>query len=106
MFHNKVVVRAGGGMYYNRGELFSYFSPGYAIGTVTGGPFGVNQQLPFVNASSCPVQSQYLYLGYIATCGGTRRGTSRIPTAHLCCHLPTIPRLRTSTTTYPMPAAS
>jgi len=70
-FHNKVVVRAGGGMYYDRGELFSYFSPGYAIGTVTGGPFGVNQQLPFVNASSCPVQTQYLYLGYIPTCGGT-----------------------------------
>ena len=56
MFHSKVVVRAGGGMYYDRGELFSYFSPGYAIGTVTGGPFGVNQQLPFVNASSCPVR--------------------------------------------------
>ena len=70
-FHNKVVVRAGGGLYYDRGELFSYFSPGYAIGTVTGGPFGVNQQLPFVNASSCPVESQYYYLGYIATCGGS-----------------------------------
>ena len=28
-------------------SLFSYFSPGYAIGTVTGGPFGVNQQLAF-----------------------------------------------------------
>ena len=51
LFHSKVVVRAGFGMYYDRGELFSYFSPGYAIGTVTGGPFGVNQQLPFVNAS-------------------------------------------------------
>ena len=36
--HDKVVVRAGVGMYYDRGELFSYFSPGYAIGTVTGGP--------------------------------------------------------------------
>jgi hypothetical protein len=71
MFHNKVVVRAGGGLYYDRGELFSYFSPGYAIGTVTGGPFGVNQQLPFVNASSCPVATQYLYEGYIPTCGGT-----------------------------------
>ncbi len=70
-FHNKVVVRAGGGMYYDRGELFSYFSPGYAIGTVTGGPFGVNQQLPFVNASSCPVQSTYYYLGYVITCGGS-----------------------------------
>ncbi len=70
-FHNKVVVRAGGGMYYDRGELFSYFSPGYAIGTVTGGPFGVNQQLPFVNASSCPVGSQTFYEGYIPTCGGS-----------------------------------
>jgi hypothetical protein len=71
LFHNKVVVRAGGGLYYDRGELFSYFSPGYAIGTVTGGPFGVNQQLPFVNASSCPVETSYYYLGYIPTCGGT-----------------------------------
>jgi hypothetical protein len=86
-FHNKVVIRAGGGMYYDRGELFSYFSPGYAIGTVTGGPFGVNQQLPFVNASSCPVQTQYYYLGYIPTCGGTDEegnlenpyGTSLLP---------------------------
>jgi hypothetical protein len=71
IFHSKLVVRAGGGIYYDRGELFSYFSPGYAIGTVTGGPFGVNQQLPFVNASSCPVGSQSLYEFYIPTCGGT-----------------------------------
>jgi Carboxypeptidase regulatory-like domain/TonB dependent receptor len=68
--HNKVVVRTGGGLYYDRGELFTYFSPGYAIGTVTGGPFGVNQQLPFVNASSCPSISQSLYEYYIPTCGG------------------------------------
>ena len=70
MFHSKVVIRAGGGMYYDRGELFSYFSPGYAIGTVTGGPFGVNQQLPFVNVSTCPTASQSLYEYYIPTCGG------------------------------------
>ncbi len=80
-FHNKIVVRAGAGMYYDRGQLFSYFSPGYAIGTVTGGPFGVNQQLPFVNAQTCPsiapgataanpIASQSLYNYYIATCGG------------------------------------
>jgi Carboxypeptidase regulatory-like domain len=68
--HNTVVFRTGAGIYYDRGELFSYFSPGYAIGTVTGGPFGVNQQLPFVNASSCPTASQSLYNGYIPTCGG------------------------------------
>ncbi|MGB6688934.1 MAG: carboxypeptidase regulatory-like domain-containing protein [Terracidiphilus sp.] len=70
MFHSKVVVRTGSGIYYDRGELFSYFSPGYAIGTVTGGPFGVNQQLPFVNASSCPTTTQSLYEYYIPTCGG------------------------------------
>jgi hypothetical protein len=74
MFHSKVVVRAGAGMYYDRGELFSYLSPGYAIGTVTGGPFGVNQQLPFVNVSTCPTASQSLYgdfgAYFIPTCGG------------------------------------
>ncbi len=71
LFHNKVVVRAGTGFYYDRGELFSYFSPGYAVGTVTGGPFGVNQQLPFVNASTCPTGTQQsLYNYYIPTCGG------------------------------------
>ncbi len=68
--HNTIVFRTGAGIYYDRGELFTYFSPGYAIGTVTGGPFGVNQQLPFVNASTCPPSSLYLYNGYLATCGG------------------------------------
>jgi Carboxypeptidase regulatory-like domain/TonB dependent receptor len=77
IFKSKVVVRTGFGMYYDRGELFSYFSPGYAIGTVTGGPFGVNQQLPFVTAQSCPVQSLYSY--YIPTCGGG--GGTAPPTA-------------------------
>ncbi len=67
-FNNKVVIRAGFGMYYDRGQLFTYFSPGYAIGTVTGGPFGANQQLPFVTAQACPSQSLYSY--YIPTCGG------------------------------------
>jgi Carboxypeptidase regulatory-like domain len=68
--HNKVVIRTGAGLYYDRGELFTYFSPGYAIGTVPGGPFGVNQQLPFVNTSTCPTTSQSLYQFYIPTCGG------------------------------------
>jgi hypothetical protein len=70
MFHDKVVVRGGAGMYYDRGELFSYFSPGYAIGTVTGGPYGVNQQLPFVTAQTCPVGTETYYEGYLPTCGG------------------------------------
>ena len=75
VFHNKLVVRSGVGMYYDRGELFSYFSPGYAIGTVTGGPFGVNQQLPFVTAQTCPLSTSYAYEGYITTCGGAANGT-------------------------------
>ena len=70
--NGKVVFRAGAGMYYDRGELFSYFSPGYAIGTVTGGPFGVNQQLPFVTDQSCPTATLYSY--YIPTCGGLAQG--------------------------------
>ncbi len=83
VFHDKVVVRTGFGVYYDRGELFSYFSPGYAIGTVTGGPFGVNQQLPFVNASSCPSSTQSFYEGYIVTCGGQPdvNGNPTAPTA-------------------------
>ena len=72
MFHSKVVIRSGFGLYYDRGELFTYFSPGYAIGTVTGGPFGVNQQLPFVTAQSCPTATLYSY--YIPTCGGLEPG--------------------------------
>jgi hypothetical protein len=76
MFKSKVVVRAGTGIYYDRGELFTYFSPGYAIGSVTGGPFGVNQQLPFVNNQTCATSAAgaagiTFYEGFIPTCGGT-----------------------------------
>jgi hypothetical protein len=75
-FHSKLVVRTGAGFYYDRGELFTYFSPGYAIGTVTGGPFGVNQQLPFVNSSTCPSASLFYYEGYLPTCGGGGGGSA------------------------------
>ncbi len=57
-FNDKVVVRAGWGMYYDRGELFSYLSPGFASGVIAGGPFGVNQSPPWVNAQAC---SAYAY---------------------------------------------
>ena len=76
-FNNKVVIRAGTGIYYDRGELFSYFSPGYAIGEVTGGPFGVNQQVPFVTTQNCPTASLYQY--YIPTCGGGTSGSLEFP---------------------------
>jgi hypothetical protein len=54
-FNDKVVVRAGWGMYYDRGELFTYLSPGFASGVIAGGPFGVNQTPPWVNQTSCSV---------------------------------------------------
>ena len=55
MFHDKVVVRAGWGLYYDRGELFTYLSPGFASGVIAGGPFGVNQTPPWVNSQACSI---------------------------------------------------
>ena len=67
MFHNKVVVRAGTGLYYDRGELFTYLSPGFAAGVIAGGPFGFNQAPPFVNSQVCSSLVSP-YQGYIPTC--------------------------------------
>jgi hypothetical protein len=65
-FNDKVVIRAGTGMYYDRGELFTYLSPGFAAGVITGGPFGFNQTPPYVNSQLCGVTS--FYLGFIPSC--------------------------------------
>jgi Carboxypeptidase regulatory-like domain len=51
-FQGKVVVRTGVGLYYDRGELFTYLSPGAGGGT--SGPFGVTQEPPFVIPQSAP----------------------------------------------------
>jgi hypothetical protein len=45
-FNNKVVIRAGFGMYYDRGEYFTEFSP--PAGGGISGPFGVTAEAPFV----------------------------------------------------------
>ena len=45
-FARNLVVRAGLGMYYDRGETFTEFSPG--AGSGISGPLGVTQELPFV----------------------------------------------------------
>jgi hypothetical protein len=71
MFKSKVVVRAGTGIYYDRGELYTYLSPGFAAGEISGGPFGVNQTLPFVNQTQCQYNNETSleYLFYIPICG-------------------------------------
>jgi len=66
-FNDKVVVRAGMGMYYDRGELFTYLSPGFAAGVITGGPFGFNQTPPYVNSQLCSATAG-LYEFFIPTC--------------------------------------
>ncbi len=75
-FNNKVVVRAGWGMYYDRGELFTYLSPGFAAGVIAGGPFGVNQSPPFVNSQVC---SDVLFSPF-ATCNPATAGNPYSPT--------------------------
>jgi carboxypeptidase family protein len=67
MFNNKLVVRTGWGMYYDRGELFTYLSPGFASGVIPGGPFGVSQTQPFVANQVCTAIGT-LYLGFIPEC--------------------------------------
>jgi hypothetical protein len=47
---SKLTVRLGYGMYYDRGELFSYFSP--SAGSGFNGPFGVTLAPPFVQPIS------------------------------------------------------
>ncbi|HUD64119.1 MAG TPA: TonB-dependent receptor [Candidatus Sulfotelmatobacter sp.] len=67
-FNDKLVVRAGWGLYYDRGELFTYLSPGFAAGVIAGGPFGVNQSPPWVNSQVCSTTLQNPYQGFIPTC--------------------------------------
>lgn len=48
----KMTLRAGYGIYYDRGELFSYFSP--SAGAGFNGPFGVTLAPPFVEPAATP----------------------------------------------------
>jgi hypothetical protein len=74
MFNDKVVVRSGWGMYYDRGELFTYLSPGFASGVIAGGPFGVNQTPPWVNQQSCSLYA-YTFCSTLEAPWGTTLGS-------------------------------
>ncbi len=50
VYGGKFVVNGGAGIYYDRGELFTYLSP--PAGGGVGGPFGVTQEAPLVSAVS------------------------------------------------------
>ena len=45
--HGSVVIRGGAGMYFDRGELFSYLSQ--PAGSGNGGPFGVTESAPLAS---------------------------------------------------------
>ncbi len=98
-------------MYYDRGELFSYLSPGVAAGVITGGPFGVNQTLPFVSGQVCSSIGSF-YEGFIPTCDpasptggsfnnpwGTHFGPRRAAIPHRSC-FPTPPPLKTARSSF------
>lgn len=51
-FNRNLVFRAGYGIYYDRGEFFTEFSPGAGYGI--SGPLGVTQELPFVVPFTSP----------------------------------------------------
>ena len=60
----KLTVRAGYGIYYDRGELFSYFSP--SAGSGYNGPFGVTLAPPFVEpirAKGCDLSAPFGTVG-------------------------------------------
>ncbi|MGA7158670.1 MAG: carboxypeptidase regulatory-like domain-containing protein [Acidobacteriaceae bacterium] len=46
-FNNKIVINGGAGVYYDRGELFTYLSQ--PAGSGNGGPFGVTESSPLAS---------------------------------------------------------
>jgi hypothetical protein len=49
-FHSNLVVSGGAGLYYDRGELFTYLSQ--PAGGSIGGPFGVTESSPLVSVAT------------------------------------------------------
>jgi Carboxypeptidase regulatory-like domain len=68
-FVKNLTVRAGFGMYYDRGEFFTEFSPSAGLGI--SGPFGVTTELPFAS----PVNTTCIGVN----CFGAPFGTGALP---------------------------
>jgi hypothetical protein len=49
-FHSNIVISGGAGLYYDRGELFTYLSQ--PAGSSIGGPFGVSESSPLVSLAT------------------------------------------------------
>ena len=49
-FHSNLVISGGAGIYYDRGELFTYLSQ--PAGSSIGGPFGVTESAPLVSVAT------------------------------------------------------
>jgi hypothetical protein len=56
--HGSVIFRGGAGIYFDRGELFTYLSQ--PAGSSTGGPFGVTEAPPLVNLEESAGKNQTL----------------------------------------------
>jgi len=54
-FHSNLVISGGGGLYYDRGELFTYLSQ--PAGSSIGGPFGVTESSPLVGLATANTDS-------------------------------------------------
>jgi hypothetical protein len=95
MFNDKLVIRGGTGLYYDRGELFTYLSPG--AGGAISGPFGVTQEPPLFVPS--PAQQGAILSDPF---GATRPAPpSADPSTFAATYLANIPAIKNGAAVYP-----
>ena len=90
----KLTVRAGYGIYYDRGELFSYFSP--SAGSGYNGPFGVTLAPPFVEPIAASTKT-----GGLSAPFGTASAPPVPPTANAANFLAYLPNFSQTACGYP-----
>jgi hypothetical protein len=91
-FLKNLTIRGGYGLYFDRGEYFTNFSPGAGRGF--SGPFGVTMQLPFVVPFSSPVGST------LSNPFGTTRPATPADPSILAKQLPNMTQLIAGTAPY------